>query len=103
MMMETTEQARLRSEKGDETSNTSAGDTVSPDTDPNNLQQENSGDSGILLTPQSPDETHDLPLPLLQKGWRKLWSFREKRPYFFNKFTRESVWEMPSSEVCVNF
>ncbi|RWS28547.1 phosphorylated CTD-interacting factor 1-like protein [Leptotrombidium deliense] len=43
------------------------------------------------------DPVHDLPAALLQQGWRKFWSKREKRPYFFNKVTNESLWEMPSS------
>ncbi|RWS13563.1 phosphorylated CTD-interacting factor 1-like protein [Dinothrombium tinctorium] len=41
------------------------------------------------------DPVHDLPPYLLEKGWRKFWSKREKRPYFFNKLTNESLWEMP--------
>ncbi|GLH02986.1 Phosphorylated CTD-interacting factor 1 [Gryllus bimaculatus] len=38
---------------------------------------------------------HDLPPELLQQGWRKFWSKREHRPYFWNKLTGESLWEMP--------
>ncbi|XP_063236238.1 mRNA (2'-O-methyladenosine-N(6)-)-methyltransferase isoform X2 [Bacillus rossius redtenbacheri] len=38
---------------------------------------------------------HDLPPELLQQGWRKFWSKRENRPYFWNKLTGESLWEMP--------
>lgn len=47
--------------------------------------------------PMSPDPVHDLPVELLQAGWRKFWSKRENRPYFFNKITNESLWEMPLS------
>lgn len=43
----------------------------------------------------SVDPVHDLPPELLQAGWRKFWSKRESRPYFFNKLTNESLWEMP--------
>lgn len=43
----------------------------------------------------SPDPVHDLPPELLQIGWRRFWSKREGRPYFFNKLTNESLWEMP--------
>lgn len=46
-------------------------------------------------TPLSPDPVHDLPVELLQAGWRKFWSKREKMPYYFNKLTNESLWEMP--------
>ena len=45
--------------------------------------------------PLSPDPVHDLPPELLAAGWRRFWSRREKMPYFFNKITNESRWEMP--------
>ncbi|XP_063419432.1 mRNA (2'-O-methyladenosine-N(6)-)-methyltransferase-like [Mytilus trossulus] len=45
--------------------------------------------------PLSPDPVHDLPVELLQAGWRRFWSKREQQPYFFNKLTNESLWEMP--------
>uniref|UniRef100_A0A182Y9I3 Uncharacterized protein n=1 Tax=Anopheles stephensi TaxID=30069 RepID=A0A182Y9I3_ANOST len=32
---------------------------------------------------------------LTQQGWRKFWSKREGRPYFWNKLTGESLWEHP--------
>ncbi|GFR12269.1 mRNA [Trichonephila clavata] len=53
---------------------------------------------GPLMSPNqygSNDPVHDLPPDLLQAGWRKFWSKRENRPYFFNKITNESLWEMP--------
>lgn len=52
-------------------------------------------------TPQGPPvnanvfQEHDLPFELVQQGWRKFWSKRENRPYFWNKMTGESLWEMP--------
>lgn len=51
----------------------------------------------FLSPPQTvgPDPVHDLPAELLQVGWRRFWSKREGRPYFFNKLTNESLWEMP--------
>ncbi|XP_029652931.1 mRNA (2'-O-methyladenosine-N(6)-)-methyltransferase [Octopus sinensis] len=53
--------------------------------------------STFPMSPQAqfPDPVHDLPPELLQAGWRKFWSKRENRPYFFNKITNESLWEMP--------
>ncbi|KAK9511151.1 hypothetical protein O3M35_005766 [Rhynocoris fuscipes] len=33
---------------------------------------------------------------MIQHGWRKYWSKRESRPYFWNKLTGESLWEMPT-------
>lgn len=61
------------------------------------LERQNSADSGIPLSPQpmSPDPVHDLPVELLQRGWRKFWSKRENRPYYFNKMTNESLWDPP--------
>lgn len=41
------------------------------------------------------DAVHDLPPDMLAIGWRKFWSKREGRPYFFNKITNESLWEPP--------
>ncbi|XP_038070202.1 mRNA (2'-O-methyladenosine-N(6)-)-methyltransferase-like [Patiria miniata] len=46
--------------------------------------------------PQSPDPVHDLPAELLEAGWRQFWSKREGRNYYFNKFTQNSLWEMPT-------
>lgn len=37
----------------------------------------------------------DLPDELVQAGWEKCWSKRESRPYYFNRFTNQSLWEMP--------
>ncbi|KAL1124160.1 hypothetical protein AAG570_001930 [Ranatra chinensis] len=33
---------------------------------------------------------------MLAQGWRKYWSKREVRPYFWNKNTGESLWDLPS-------
>lgn len=41
------------------------------------------------------DPSHDLPNELLHQGWRKVWSKREGRFYFYNKNTNQSIWEMP--------
>ena len=46
-------------------------------------------------SPVTKDFAHDLPAELLEKGWRKMLSRREKRTYYFNKNTEESLWEMP--------
>lgn len=36
----------------------------------------------------------DLPPDLLAQGWRKYWSRRENRPYFFNRATGETLWDL---------
>lgn len=63
-----------------------------------------SGQHGISMpiptTPQGAPANqnnmeYDLPFELTQQGWRKFWSKRENRPYFWNKLTGESLWEMP--------
>jgi len=74
--------------------------TLTSNNNNNNNQPQNGCHSLNLLSPQSStssisDPVHDLPLSLLQQGWRKFWSKREQRPYFFNKITNESLWEMP--------
>lgn len=38
----------------------------------------------------------DLHPDLVGQGWRKLWSKRENRPYYWNKLTNCSLWELPS-------
>ncbi|GAB6021217.1 hypothetical protein CHUAL_003835 [Chamberlinius hualienensis] len=46
--------------------------------------------------PMSPDpSTQDLSPELVQQGWRRFWSKRENRPYFWNRLTNESLWETP--------
>jgi len=42
------------------------------------------------------DPVHDLPAELLTAGWRRFWSRREGRPYYYNKITAESRWETPA-------
>lgn len=55
----------------------------------------------LLSPPQNQNsqqqDAHDLPPELLQQGWRKFWSRREGRVYYFNKLTNQSVWDMPKS------
>nr|XP_020482312.1 mRNA (2'-O-methyladenosine-N(6)-)-methyltransferase-like [Labrus bergylta] len=47
--------------------------------------------------PLSPSTTKppELPDELVQAGWSKCWSRRENRPYYFNRFTNQSLWEVP--------
>ncbi|CAH1183658.1 unnamed protein product [Phaedon cochleariae] len=47
-------------------------------------------------TPMNQGVEFELPLELQQQGWKKFWSKRENRPYFWNKQTGESLWEMPT-------
>lgn len=55
----------------------------------------------IALTPQTtpgstiPFYADELSPDLIQQGWRKFWSKRENRPYFWNKSSGESLWDMP--------
>ncbi|KAE8575612.1 hypothetical protein XENTR_v10003888 [Xenopus tropicalis] len=46
-------------------------------------------------SPRPPRALTDLPDELVQAGWEKCWSKRESRPYYFNRFTNQSLWEMP--------
>ncbi|XP_055906291.1 mRNA (2'-O-methyladenosine-N(6)-)-methyltransferase [Eupeodes corollae] len=52
-------------------------------------------------TPQGPPTSHgsgygeELSTELVNQGWRKFWSKRENRPYYWNKVTGESLWENP--------
>lgn len=40
------------------------------------------------------DYAHDLPENLLNIGWRKFWSKRENREYYYNKITGSSLWDL---------
>ncbi|KAM4613199.1 mRNA (2'-O-methyladenosine-N(6)-)-methyltransferase isoform 2-T4 [Polymixia lowei] len=50
---------------------------------------------GSPLSPSSSSKPQELPDELVQAGWSKCWSKRENRPYYFNRFTNQSLWEMP--------
>lgn len=54
--------------------------------------------NGILLQSIPPGgfPELELSLELQQQGWKKFWSKRENRPYFWNKLTGESLWVVPS-------
>eukprot|EP00095_Tigriopus_kingsejongensis_P012277 maker-scaffold577_size191314-snap-gene-0.35 protein:Tk12277 transcript:maker-scaffold577_size191314-snap-gene-0.35-mRNA-1 annotation:"phosphorylated ctd-interacting factor 1" len=42
-----------------------------------------------------PTSEVDLPPDLLHQGWRKFWSKRESRPYYFNRLTGDTMWDLP--------
>ncbi|KAM4588305.1 mRNA (2'-O-methyladenosine-N(6)-)-methyltransferase isoform 1-T2 [Odontesthes bonariensis] len=50
---------------------------------------------GPPLSPSTNAKTPELPDELVQAGWAKCWSRRENRPYYFNRFTNQSLWEVP--------
>ncbi|XP_061584075.1 mRNA (2'-O-methyladenosine-N(6)-)-methyltransferase [Cololabis saira] len=50
---------------------------------------------GPPLSPSTASRTPELPDELIQAGWSKCWSRRENRPYYFNRFTNQSLWEVP--------
>ncbi|KZC07294.1 Phosphorylated CTD-interacting factor 1 [Dufourea novaeangliae] len=46
-------------------------------------------------TPPGSFPDSELSPELQQQGWKKFWSKRENRPYFWNKLTGESLWVVP--------
>ncbi|CAK9834563.1 mRNA (2'-O-methyladenosine-N(6)-)-methyltransferase [Anthophora retusa] len=46
-------------------------------------------------TPPGTFSEPELSPELQQQGWKKFWSKRENRPYFWNKLTGESLWVIP--------
>ena len=59
------------------------------------LEMEDTRANGFNSSPaHSPGR--DLSPQLLEAGWRKFFSKREQRPYFFNKFTNQSLWDEPT-------
>ena len=55
--------------------------------------------SGVGRVPRSSRDPGWVPClfaeELVHAGWEKCWSRRENRPYYFNRFTNQSLWEMP--------
>lgn len=55
----------------------------------------------VAHTPQGPPTTstagiyEELHPELINQGWKKFWSKRENRPYYWNKISGESLWETP--------
>ncbi|CAB1354273.1 unnamed protein product [Coregonus sp. 'balchen'] len=54
-----------------------------------------SATQGSPVSPSTSKPVPELPDELVQAGWSKCWSKRENRPYWFNRFTNQSMWEMP--------
>uniref|UniRef100_A0A4W5RRD0 mRNA (2'-O-methyladenosine-N(6)-)-methyltransferase n=1 Tax=Hucho hucho TaxID=62062 RepID=A0A4W5RRD0_9TELE len=54
-----------------------------------------SATQGSPVSPSTSKPMPELPDELVQAGWSKCWSKRENRPYWFNRFTNQSLWEMP--------
>uniref|UniRef100_A0A3Q0S7H3 mRNA (2'-O-methyladenosine-N(6)-)-methyltransferase n=1 Tax=Amphilophus citrinellus TaxID=61819 RepID=A0A3Q0S7H3_AMPCI len=56
------------------------------------------GEAAMVLAPSASASSQGPPLSpstLVQAGWSKCWSRRENRPYYFNRFTNQSLWEVP--------
>lgn len=54
----------------------------------------------VAHTPQGPPTStagiyEELHPELINQGWKKFWSKRENRPYYWNKISGESLWETP--------
>ncbi|XP_055691338.1 mRNA (2'-O-methyladenosine-N(6)-)-methyltransferase [Lutzomyia longipalpis] len=74
---------------------------TSPPATPTKLSVTSPSPEAVAHTPQgaplaSPVYTEELHPDLIAQGWRKFWSKRENRPYFWNKVTNESLWEPPN-------
>lgn len=69
-------------------------DTSVPDASESSCKVSTDIDEESLPSPGK----EDLPPKLVEAGWRKFWSQRENRFYFFNKLTNKSMWDMPGTE-----
>ena len=49
----------------------------------------------LAAPPPIPGDTQELHPELVAQGWRRLWSRRENRHYFWNHHTNQSLWELP--------
>ena len=82
--------------QGSSSSDEASDGIKSPADGVNSTASPNTQNAGLSSPQPTPDMKHDLAEPLLQAGWRKFFSKREGRPYFYNTQTRESRWDMPS-------
>lgn len=61
-----------------------------------NHSQNSPSSSSSAMDGVMDSSSQDLPQELYKTGWRRFWSDREGRFYFFNKFTQESRWDLMS-------
>uniref|UniRef100_U5EVH2 Putative pdx1 c-terminal inhibiting factor 1 n=1 Tax=Corethrella appendiculata TaxID=1370023 RepID=U5EVH2_9DIPT len=52
---------------------------------------------GVSVPIVSANYAEELSAELINQGWRKFWSKRESRPYYWNKLSGESLWESPAA------
>lgn len=64
------------------------------DDEQRNMKRQRLETETISSINNDPCDPHDLPDEFKQLGWRKCYSSREKRHYYFNKFTHESLWNL---------
>ncbi|EDV97628.1 mRNA (2'-O-methyladenosine-N(6)-)-methyltransferase [Drosophila grimshawi] len=102
---------------------TAAGSTMGPDTGSGHMMSAGSSPVSSCSSPSTPTKSNhaaptleamahtpqgpptlgpggygeELTAELVNQGWRKFWSKRENRPYYWNKVTGESLWEMPGA------
>lgn len=82
---------------GVSTTNSSVSPNTIPPTTPTKSQPPD-----MATTPQGPPQGTSMPfyaeelsIDMINQGWRKFWSKRENRPYYWNKSSGESLWDMP--------
>lgn len=77
--------------------------SISPNTLPPSTPTKSSQppELAAATTPHGPPQAsssllfYELSLEMVNQGWRKFWSKRENRPYYWNKSSGESLWDMP--------
>ncbi|XP_043199784.1 mRNA (2'-O-methyladenosine-N(6)-)-methyltransferase-like isoform X2 [Amphibalanus amphitrite] len=76
---------------------TSAAPSLPPLSTPSGPPMAVAGPSTPVLAapPPIPGDTQELPPELVAQGWRRLWSRRENRHYFWNHLTNQSLWDLP--------
>lgn len=82
------------------TSSSSISPNTLPPTTPTKSQPP--AELAAATTPQGAPQASTLPFyaeelsfEMINQGWRKFWSKRENRPYYWNKSSGESLWDMP--------
>lgn len=62
---------------------------------PSSCSSGSCGSPAVTSATAIPGDTA-LPMQLVHAGWRRLWSHREKRHYYWNHRTNQSLWDLPT-------
>ena len=78
-------------------SSSSTSSVFSPGSAAPSTQTSANSNNGTNTSSSDANADEELTPELISQGWRKCFSRRENRYYFFNHLTNKSLWELPGS------